>query len=123
MSRNEFTCDCTAVHEDVVRLVGEKLGTETRLEQAASFFRILGDPTRMKIIRALDCHEMCVCDLANVLSMTKSAVSHQLATMRRANIVRFRRELKTVYYALSDEHVHIITEIGLAHAGEAEGEA
>lgn len=118
MRKNEFTCDCTAVHEDVVRLVAAKLNGNPSLDEASAFFRVLGDSTRMKILWALDQHELCVCDIANVLSMTKSAVSHQLAVLRAASLVKFRRDIKTVYYSLADDHVQSIIEAGLEHVNE-----
>lgn len=118
MPRNEFICDCTAVHEDVVHLVADRLKGNPSLEEAAAFFKVLGDYTRMKILWALDQHEMCVCDIANVLSMTKSAVSHQLAVLRAASLVTFRRDNKTVYYSLADDHVRSIIELGLEHVNE-----
>ncbi len=118
MPKNEFICDCTAVHEDVVELVNKKMQENTSLEKAAQFFKIFGDNTRIKILWALEMHEMCVCDIANVLSMTKSAVSHQLAILRKADIVRCRRDFKTVYYSLSDDHVRQIIEKGFEHVNE-----
>lgn len=118
MSKNEFTCDCSVVHEDVVREVREKMNTGVSLERLPIFFKVLGDPTRIKMIWALDQHEMCVCDLANVLSMTKSAVSHQLAILRRAGIVKSRRDAKSVFYSLEDDHVRAILETGLEHVNE-----
>lgn len=120
MPKNEFICDCSAVHEDIVNEVSAKLTASEReaLEKAAAFLKIFGDPTRMRIMWALDRHEMCVCDLANVLSMTKSAVSHQLAILRNAALVKYRREVKTVYYSLADHHVKSIVEAGMEHINE-----
>lgn len=118
MAKNEFTCDCTVVHEDVVREVREHMLTDELYSQAAGFFKILGDMTRVKIISAIDCHEMCVCDIANILSMTKSAVSHQLATLREAGFVTCRRDGKTVYYSLADTHIKEIFEAGVDHIQE-----
>ena len=118
MSKNEFTCDCTVVHEDVVQHVQTEMLTDDIYGKAAGFFKILGDMTRVKIIAAIDCHEMCVCDIANVLSMTKSAVSHQLATLREAGFVTCRREGKTAYYSLADTHIKEILESGIDHIQE-----
>ena len=118
MSRHEFTCDCTVVHEDVVRDVGQKMLGDGIYERAAGFFKILGDTTRVKIIDAIDRHEMCVCDIANILSMTKSAVSHQLATLREAGFVTCRRDGKTAYYSLADAHIKEILESGIDHIQE-----
>ncbi|MDD2648220.1 MAG: metalloregulator ArsR/SmtB family transcription factor [Eubacteriales bacterium] len=118
MSRNEFICDCTAVHTDVVDTVMERFKSNPALDRLTAFFKVMGDPTRVKILWALDQHEMCVCDIANVLSMTKSAVSHQLSTLRASALVRCRRDNKTVYYSLSDEHVQQILERALEHVSE-----
>jgi DNA-binding transcriptional ArsR family regulator len=118
MSRNEFVCDCTAVHTEVVDKVLDSLKSSPALDRLTAFFKVMGDPTRVKILWALDISEMCVCDIANVLSMTKSAVSHQLSTLRAAALVKCRRDNKTVYYSLSDEHVRQILERGLDHVSE-----
>lgn len=112
-------CDCDVIHGDVVSLVRERLTEEGTLYDLADFFKVLGDSTRVKIMSALDVHEMCVCDLAVLLNMTKSAISHQLRSLKQANLVRFRREGKVVYYALSDDHVRDILEKGLEHIREA----
>ncbi len=118
MSRNEYTCDCTVVHEDAVREVEKQMAEDALYEQAAAFFKVLGDMTRVKIISALVCRELCVCDIANILNMTKSAVSHQLATLRAANFVSCRREGKTAYYSLADEHIEEILGVGIVHIQE-----
>ncbi|HIT10642.1 MAG TPA: winged helix-turn-helix transcriptional regulator [Candidatus Onthousia faecigallinarum] len=81
----------------------------------ASLFKLIGDSTRCRILFALDQEEMCVCDLANVLNMTKSSVSHQLAVLRKSGVVRCRRSGKEVYYMLDDEHIERLFEIGLEH--------
>jgi len=118
MSKNEFTCDCTVVHDDVVCEVRSEMLADEIYAKAAGFFKILGDMTRVKIIAAIDCHEMCVCDIANILSMTKSAVSHQLATLREAGFVKCRRDGKTAYYSLMDTHIKEILESGIDHIQE-----
>ncbi len=118
MSRNEFTCDCTMVHEEIVCQVRRQMLPETLCQETAVFFKVLGDLTRVKIIAALERHEMCVCDLANLLSMTKSAVSHQLALLRKNGFVSCRRDGKTVFYAPADDHIKQILEIALIHIQE-----
>ena len=118
MSKNEFICDCTVVHDDVVEKVNQLMMNGETFERLSGFFKVFGDTTRMKIIWALDQDELCVCDLANILSMTKSAVSHQLATLRNARLVKYRREGKTVFYSLADGHVKCIMESGLEHISE-----
>lgn len=118
MAKNEFTCDCTVIHQDVVDDVSKKMLSQDDFSKASMFFKALGDPTRFKIMWALDKNEMCVCDIANLLSMSKSAVSHQLGTLRRANLVRFRRDGKTVYYSLADNHVESMMHAGVEHIHE-----
>lgn len=115
MSRNEFTCDCNVIHQDVVDRTLGKMPKDDTFYKLAEFFKILGDTTRAKILFALDKNEMCVCDIANVLGMTKSSISHQLGTLRRSGIVKCRREAKTVYYTLDDDHVKRLFELGVEH--------
>ena len=88
---------------------------ETMLYQLTDFFKILGDTTRTKILYALDKNEMCVCDIANVLNMSKSSISHQLGTLRRSGIVKCRKVGKEVFYTLDDEHVKEVFEVGMEH--------
>ena len=83
--------------------------------RVTTFFKVIGDNTRFRILWALNQNEMCVCDIANLLSMTKSAISHQLSVLRKANLVSFRREGKTVYYSLADEHVKNMLDAGVSH--------
>lgn len=115
MSKNEFICDCNIIHEDVVTSTKEKMTDEYLFSKLAEFFKILGDITRAKILFALDQNEMCVCDIANVLGMSKSSISHQLGTLRRAGIVKCRKQGKEVYYMLDDEHVSRLFELGIEH--------
>lgn len=118
MPKNEFTCDCTIIHEEAVAAVQSTMLPQAVCDTVAGFFKVLGDSTRVKIIWALSGRELCVCDLANVLGMTKSAVSHQLSSLREAKLVTFRREGKTVFYALADEHVSNMLRAGLEHVHE-----
>lgn len=115
MSKNEFVCDCNVIHENAVKAVKNSMPSENTFNNLAVLFKLIGDITRCRILFALDKNEMCVCDIANVLSMTKSAVSHQLATLRRSGIVRCRKSGKEVYYTLDDDHIVKLFEIGLAH--------
>ena len=85
------------------------------IESLSKLFKVFGDTTRIKILWALNVHELCVLDICEVLGMTKSAVSHQLSTLKEAKLVRARREGKEVYYALDDEHVKEIFETGIVH--------
>lgn len=118
MNTNEVLCDCDVIHADVVEEVKEKMPEENVLYDLADFFKVLGDSTRVKIMWALDEREMCVCDLAVLLNMTKSAISHQLRSLKQANLVKFRKEGKIVFYSLSDDHVKEIFEKGLEHIKE-----
>jgi len=123
MAKNEtIFCDCDVIHGDVVEAVKKKMPEEDILYDLSDFFKVLGDSTRVKIMWALDEREMCVCDLAVLLNMTKSAISHQLKSLRQANLVKFRRDGKVVYYSLSDDHVKEIFEKGLEHIREDENE-
>ena len=118
MQKEEIFCDCDVIHAEVVESVKDKMPDEDELNNLANFFKVLGDNTRLKIMWALDENEMCVCDLAVLLNMTKSAISHQLKTLRQANLVRFRREGKVVYNFLADDHVKDILEKGFEHIRE-----
>lgn len=122
MPRNEFTCDCNAVNSKLVESALSSMPDENTFAGIADFYKILGDTTRCKIIFSLRQSEMCVCDLANVLSMTKSAVSHQLGKMRSSGVVRCRREGKEVYYSLDDEHVAEIFSVTAEHICHRKGE-
>ena len=118
MPKHEYSCDCPIIHHEKVESVQKKMLQDPDFAQVTAFFKVLGDNTRLRILWALDQEELCVCDIASVLSMTKSAVSHQLGTLRRANLVRCRREGKTVFYTLADHHVRQILEAGLEHIKE-----
>jgi len=122
MKKDDILCDCEVIHADAVEKARTKMPGENVLCDLSDFFKVLGDSTRSRIIAALDVGEMCVCGLAVLLGMTKSAISHQLGSLRQANLVRNRREGKVVYYALADEHVRQIFEMGLEHICEKNGD-
>ena len=115
MSRNEFVCDCNVIHKDVVDDTLKQMADEDLINKLSEFFKILGDTTRAKILYALDKNEMCVCDIANVLNMSKSSISHQLGTLRKSGIVKCRKIGKEVFYTLDDEHVKEVFEVGIEH--------
>lgn len=115
MARNEFSCDCNVIHQDKVNDVLGKMPSEDVFYRLADLFKLIGDPTRCHILFALDQDEMCVCDLANVLNMTKSSISHQLAVLRKSGVVKCRRSGKEVYYTLDDNHIEKLFEVGLEH--------
>lgn len=111
-------CDCQVIHEDIVNQVLPQMPPEETLYDLAELFKVFGDSTRVKILWALDKEEMCVCDIAYLLNMTQSAISHQLRVLKQAKLVKNRREGKIVYYSLDDEHVRQIFEMGLCHIME-----
>ena len=121
MSNNEYNCDCNIIHKDTVNQTKERMLDDITLTKVADFFKILGDPTRTKILCALDNNEMCVCDIANVLNMTKSSISHQLNTLRQNNIVKSKKIGKEAFYTLDDEHVTEVFEVALSHIGHKKG--
>lgn len=121
MAKNEFVCDCNVIHQDVVDKITSEMLKDDLFYKIADFFKILGDTTRTKILFALDEEEMCVCDIANVLNMSKSSISHQLGTLRRSGIVRCRKEGKEVYYMLDDDHVKKVIEVAIEHIEHKEG--
>lgn len=115
MPKNEYTCDCKAINYEVVKNTLSQMPSEHIFNNISNFYKVMGDCTRCKIIFALKINEMCVCDLANVLSMSKSSISHQLGKMRNNGIVKCRREGKEVYYSLDDEHIAEIFTITMTH--------
>lgn len=115
MERNIESCNCTVIHEDVINKAKETIPDEELLYDLAELFKVFGDSTRIKIICALFQSEMCVCDLACLLNMSQSAVSHQLRVLKAARLVKNRRDGKVVYYSLADEHVKRIFDQGFSH--------
>ena len=112
-------CDCTVIHEELVEKVRENMPQEEILYDLAELFKVFGDSTRIRILWALDQSEMCVCDIAVLLNMTQSAISHQLRVLKQARLVKNRREGKVVYYSLDDDHVKSIFDQGLSHIKES----
>lgn len=115
MVKDSYFCDCEVIHEEVVNYVKAKMQPKEDYVQLASLFKLFGDGTRVQILHALEQSEMCVCDLAVLLGVTKSAISHQLKALRLANLVKFRREAQIVYYSLADDHVKEIIDMGFEH--------
>jgi len=111
------TCSCTIIH-DVVKSVQEAMPEEETLYDLAELFKVFGDTTRIKILYALFQAEMCVCDIAALLGMNQSAISHQLKVLKQARLVRYRREGKIVYYSLDDNHIKDIFDQGFVHIKE-----
>ena len=111
-------CECDCIHEDIVGKVKNKMPEGEKLYDLAELFKVFGDSTRVRILCALFESEMCVCDIAELLNMTQSAVSHQLRVLKNASLVKARRDGKTIYYSLSDEHVIHIFNDRLNHIRE-----
>ncbi len=109
--------DCT-VHSHAVEQVATHMLTEQMLGDVAEFFKAFSDKTRVRILSALAVEELCVCDIADLLGMTQSAISHQLRYLKQARLVKNRKEGKTVYYALCDNHIYTILAQGIAHIQE-----
>lgn len=114
----EDRCDCNTIHEEVVNRVRGEMPDEENLYDLADLFKIFGDSTRVKVLCALSSAEMCVCDIAALLGMTKSAISHQLRVLKQARLVKYRRDGKVVFYSLDDDHVMHIFREGLSHVTE-----
>ena len=108
-------CDCEMIHEETVENTRNRMREETEYLNLATLFKMFGDGTRVKILHALELNEMCVCDLAELLGMTNSAISHQLKALRLSNLVKSRRDGQVIYYSLADDHVKYILDIGFDH--------
>lgn len=106
------------LHPDLISSVNQDMPDEEMLYDLAELFRIFGDSTRIKILYVLFEAEMCVCDIAELLRMTQSAISHQLRVLKQSKLVKFRREGKTIYYSLADDHVRTIIGMGMEHLCE-----
>ncbi len=111
-------CSETHHHEALLASLRADAPAEGFLLSLADFFKVFGDATRVKLLLALDRADLCVCDLAELLGMTKSAVSHQLSALRAAHLVNFRREGKNVRYSLADDHVYTMLNQGMSHICE-----
>ena len=119
MAMNDVECcDFYQVHEEVVKAVTAKMPDEDELYDLAEIFKVFGDSTRIKILYVLFESEMCVCDIAQLLNMNQSAISHQLKILKQSRLVKSRREGKAVFYSLADGHVRTIINQGLEHIEE-----
>lgn len=112
------SCEYMHAHNELVENVKNNMPSETILYDLAEVYRVFGDSTRIKILYCLFEAEMCVCDIAQLLGMTISAISHQLRVLKQAKLVKFRKEGKTVFYSLSDDHVRTIIGMGIEHISE-----
>ena len=115
---NDEKCEVTLIHEDNVKKAINELPDDELIADLSDMFKIFGDQTRVKILMALESGELCVCDIAAVMNMSQSAISHQLRVLKQSNIVKTRREGKVVYYSISDDHVKEIFDIAIVHVQE-----
>ena len=118
MEYENMVCDCEVIHTDVVNRVRDVMPRNDNFLALATLYKMFADNTRLKILWALSCERMCVCDLAGLLDMTKSAISHQLKSLRLTNLVKCDKKGRVVYYSLADEHVKDIFEKGFEHISE-----
>ena len=116
--KETMCCDILEVHEDLLKIVQETMPEETELYDLAELFKVFGDSTRIRILFVLFEAEVCVCDLAQALGMTQSSISHQLRILKQNKLVKSRREGKSVFYSLADEHVRTIIAQGREHIEE-----
>ena len=113
-------CEDKCIHENLLNIVNEKMLDETELYDLSELFKVFGDSTRIRILFVLFEAEVCVCDLAEALNMTQSAISHQLKLLKQNKLVKSRREGKSVFYSLADDHVRTIISMGLEHIEETD---
>lgn len=118
MSNDIPCCDFMHAHEELITKVHETMPDDELLYDLAELYKIFGDTTRIKILYVLHEAEMCVCDIAQLLGSSQSAISHQLRVLKQAKLVKYRREGKTVFYSLADDHVRMILNQGMEHVEE-----
>ena len=118
LDKEPVCCETVEVHEDLLRIVEQTMPEETELYDLAELFKVFGDSTRIRILFVLSSAEVCVCDLARVLNMTQSAISHQLRILKQSQLVKSRRDGKSVFYSLADDHVSRIINQGFEHIKE-----
>ena len=111
-------CECTELHMDAIARARMAMSPPEQADKLAELFKVLGDPTRVRILQALHSQRLCVCDIAETLEMTQSAISHQLRILRQARLVRAQREGRSMFYCLDDDHVSQVFEQGLEHVSE-----
>ena len=118
MNKNQFTCDCDVIHEDVVARVRDAMPAGNEFYKMSNLYKLFSYKTRVRILWALSCESMCVCDLAVLLDMTKSAISHQLKTLRLGGLIEYEKRGKEVYYSLTGEKTKEILEKGIGMSNE-----
>ena len=114
-NENEDICEVFDVHDDVVARVKEQMLLEEEYSDLSEFFKIFGNPTRLKIISLLSAEDLCVCDISEALGLNQTTVSNQLRVLRANNIVKYQKEGKMARYSLTDEHIEMIFKVGLEH--------
>ena len=114
-TKESLCCDTEEIHEELLKIVDETMPDETELDSLAELFKVFGDPTRIRILFVLFETEVCVCDLARALNITQSAVSHQLRILKQSRLVKNRREGKSMFYSLADDHVRTMIAQGREH--------
>ncbi len=119
-NRKAECCDAYCVHKNLLDLVNGSMPDETKLYDLSELFKVFGDSTRIRILFVLFESEVCVCDLAEALNMTQSAISHQLRILKQSKLVKNRREGKSIFYSLADDHVRTIIAMGLEHIEESD---
>jgi ArsR family transcriptional regulator len=118
MKKKTPVCNCNVIHEGLVSRVRKRMPKEEDFYDLADLYKMFSDSTRVRILWALSREEMCVCDIAVLLGMTKSSISHQLKSLRLANLVKYKKQGKEVYYSLADRHVKDIFQKGFEHIHE-----
>ena len=116
--KENMCCDTVEVHEELLQIVNETMPEETELYDLAELFKVFGDSTRIRILFVLFEAEVCVCDLSQVLNMSQSAISHQLRILKQSKLVKSRRDGKSIFYSLADDHVRTIIAQGREHIEE-----
>lgn len=114
----KIICEENILHEDIIARVRENMPSSDKVMRVSELFKVFGDITRSNIICVLFQAEMCVCDIANILGMTQSAISHQLRILKASRLVKYRREGKAVFYSLDDEHISEIFNLAMNHVSE-----
>lgn len=115
MMKESIECEIVEVHPQIVDRLQKDMKNQEQYQELSNLFKMFADATRCKILSLLFHEELCVCDIAAILKMTHSAVSHQLSVLRQNRIIKYRREGKNVFYSLDDEHIQMIYNAGMAH--------
>lgn len=119
---NKYTCDAIFIHEDTIKEVQLSILKPKDIEKISKLYKAISDPTRIKILYALKSHELCVCDISVILNMTQSSISHQLKILKDEDLVRSRKDGKTRFYRLADDHVHNLFTQAIEHINEEHDE-